>query len=91
MMQAVVGTQQQPQHDSKQFSDNFHQQSLFSKVAMFESRTLETQGDKLYTTGHFDLAEEKYQQSYDIESSVLGASHPKVSSLGQKIMISRAA
>ena len=58
---------------------------------MFESLNLEQQGDRLYTTGHFDLAEEKYQQAYEIEQSVVGSSRPMASSVGQKIVISRAA
>ena len=66
-------------------------QQRADSVALSKSLQLEKEGDKLQKQGKNKLAQRKYEKSYTIETAVLGADHPMVSSLEQKIVISLAA
>lgn len=62
-----------------------------SSVGFLKSFQLEKEGDKLSKLGRPELAGRKYEQSYQLEKSMLGEDHPMVSSLRQKIILATAA
>lgn len=60
-----------------------------ASLALAKSFNFEKEGDQLRRLGRAELAHRKYEKSCNIEKRILGADHPMVTSLQQKMIIGR--